>query len=84
MKKVITTVLAASLMLVATNAFAQLSAGAGYINATDKSVYTDSKGNKTITNTPLNGFYAGVQYDMPVVLLCATGKTQAAIKNFTV
>lgn len=82
MKKVITTVLAASLMLVATNAFAQLSAGAGYINATDKSVYTDSKGNKTITNTPLNGFYAGVQYDMPVAAVSGLGVEAGVYANY--
>ena len=82
MKKIFATILTASLMLVATNAFAQLSAGAGYINATDKSVYTDSKGNKTITNTPLNGFYAGAQYDMPIPAVSGLGIETGVFANF--
>ena len=82
MKKLFTTVLAASLMLVATNAFAQLSGGAGYINATDKSTYTDSKGNKTTTETPLNGFYVGAQYDMPVPAVSGLGVEAGLYANF--
>lgn len=57
MKKVISILAAAVLMLTATNAFAQISVGAGYLNATDK-VGDNS--------TNLNGAYAGVSYNIPI------------------
>lgn len=57
MKKVISILAAAVLMLTATNAFAQMSVGAGYLNATDKIENT---------STNLNGFYAGVSYNIPI------------------
>lgn len=82
MKKIFSTVLAAALMLVATNAFAQLSAGVGYLNASDKSVYTPSKGDKVITETPLNGFYAGAQYDMPIPAVSGLGLECGLYANF--
>lgn len=82
MKKIFATVLAASLMLVATNAFAQLSAGAGYINATDKAVYTASNGDKTSSETPLNGFYVGAQYDMPIPAVSGLGLETGVFANF--
>ena len=82
MKKIFATLLAASLMFAATDAFAQLSAGVGYLNASDKSVYTPSKGDKVITETPLNGFYAGVQYDMPIPAVSGLGIEAAAYANF--
>ena len=66
MKKIFTTLLAASLMLVATNAFAQLSAGLGYINSPEKSVYTPDNGDPVTTTRPLNGFYVGADYNIPV------------------
>lgn len=60
MKKILTTVLAASMMLLGTNAFAQLSIGAGYLNESNKasiSSTSESLGS-------LNGFYAGFGYDI--------------------
>ena len=57
MKKILTSVLAASMMLLGTSAFAQVSVGAGYVNST--SVKNNSK-------TPGNGFYAGLEYTVPV------------------
>ncbi|MBO4340237.1 MAG: hypothetical protein J5835_02260 [Bacteroidales bacterium] len=81
MKKLFTTILAASLMLVAFNANAQLSAGAGYINATEKVTYTN--GNTSTTEaTGLNGFYIGGQYDMPVPSVSGLGVNAGLYANF--
>lgn len=57
MKRIITTLLAASMMLVGTTAFAQMSIGAGYINSSMKT----SIGNNSST-MPYNGFYVGGDY----------------------
>ena len=59
MKKIITTILAASMMLMGTTAFAQVSIGAGYLNSSSK-VTNSSK----VLKTPYNGFYAGIGYDI--------------------
>ena len=61
MKKILTSVLAASLMLLGTSAFAQVSVGAGYVNG--KYTYTTSN-NKASDNA--NGVYAGFDYTVPV------------------
>ena len=82
MKKLFTTLLAASLMLVGTQAFAQLSAGVGYINANEKSTYTGSDGTKTTTTAPLNGFYLGGQYDMPIPAVSGLGANAGVYANF--
>ena len=57
MKKVIFSVLAASLMLLGTNAFAQISVNAGYLNSTLAS--------KNSTDNA-NGAYAGITFNIPV------------------
>ena len=57
MKKFFTTLLAASLMLLGTNAFAQMSVNAGYLNSTLKT------GNNSDN---ANGAYAGVSFNIPV------------------
>lgn len=57
MKKIFTAVLAAAMMLVGTSAFAQLSAGAGFMN----SAFNNGK-----ESTALNGLYAGVSYNIPI------------------
>ena len=62
MKKIFATILAASLMLVATNAFAQLSAGLGYINATESGTYTDGNTVTTLDPQAFNGLYVGANY----------------------
>ena len=54
--------MAAAMLLMATDAFAQISVGAGYINSTT-SLKLDS--NKNTTN--YNGFYVGGSYDINVV-----------------
>lgn len=81
MKKIFATILAASLMLVATNAFAQLSAGAGYINATETTKYTNGNTQNSTTEA-LNGFYVGAQYDMPIPAVSGLGVETGVFANF--
>lgn len=57
MKKILSTILAASMMLIGAQAFAQVSVGAGYLNST-----TRTKVNDNITTVPSNGFYVGGDY----------------------
>ena len=57
MKKILSTLLAASLMLLGTQAFAQMSVNAGYLNSTLKSANTTSNA---------NGAYAGVSFNIPL------------------
>ena len=60
MKKVLSVFFAAALMLLGTEAYAQLYFAAGYVNAQDKSVSTDKLTNTTYTNkVDLNGVFAG-------------------------
>lgn len=59
MKRIITTLAFAILM--ASTAFAQTSIGAGYLNSLD----VVKSGNNT-NSDPLNGFYAGVSFTVPV------------------
>lgn len=63
MKKVISILAAASMMLLATSAFAQVHVGAGYINDTET-----AKANKDADKSSdnLNGVYAGVGYTIHV------------------
>lgn len=63
MKKIFAIVLGAALMLSGTNAFAQLSVGAGWLNSTE----SVKSGNNNPSNTNLNGFYVGGQYNLPIV-----------------
>ena len=58
MKKFFSTLLAASLMLLGTQAFAQMSVNAGYLNSTLKT------GNSDPSNA--NGAYAGVSFNVPI------------------
>ena len=60
MKKFFSTLLAASLMLLGTQAFAQMSVNAGYLNSTQS--FQDSN-SKSINS---NGAYAGVSFNIPV------------------
>lgn len=61
MKKIITILAASVMMLSASNAFAQIAVGAGYLNATDKITY-----DKESSSTGSNGFYAGFSYNIPL------------------
>jgi len=61
MKKVVSTIIAASLMLAGVNAFAQISVGAGYLNSTYTTKYGDNK-----NSTNLNGAYVGAFYNVPL------------------
>ena len=60
MKKFFSTLLAASLMLLGTQAFAQMSVNAGYLNSTQS--FKDSN-SKSINS---NGAYVGVSFNLPV------------------
>jgi hypothetical protein len=57
MKKILTTLLAATLMLLGTQAFAQVSVNAGYLNSTLKTKNTSDNA---------NGAYAGVSFNVPL------------------
>ena len=63
MKKIFAVLAGAALMLTATDAFAQISVGAGWINSTERATYKDN----TPEKANLNGFYAGGQYNIPIV-----------------
>ena len=58
MKKALSIVLAAGLLLAGTNAFAQISVGAGYSNVTQR--IKASGLNKDVT---MHGLYAGMDYN---------------------
>ena len=60
MKKIFTTLLAASLMLLGTQAFAQMSVNAGYLNSTQSFQESNSKSINS------NGAYAGVSFNIPL------------------
>ena len=60
MKKIFTTLLAASLMLLGTQAFAQMSVNAGYLNSTQSFSESNSKSINS------NGAYAGVSFNLPI------------------
>ena len=81
MKKFFATLLAASLMFAATDAFAQLSAGAGYLNATETTTYTNNN-TTTSEKAQYNGFYVGAQYDMPIPAVSGLGIAAGAYANF--
>ena len=60
MKKFFSTLLAASLMLLGTQAFAQMSVNAGYLNS------TQSFANSNTKSVNSNGAYAGVSFNIPL------------------
>ncbi len=59
MKRILTTILAASMMLSGVAAIAQTSIGVGYLNSTDK-----TKSGSTTSSTGLSGFYVGGSYNI--------------------
>ena len=63
MKKIIAIVLSAAALLMGAQAYAQLSVGAGWLNSTETTKYTN--GNPDQSN--LNGLYIGGQYNLNVV-----------------
>ena len=60
MKKIFTTLLAASLMLLGTQAFAQMSVNGGYLSS------SQSFANSNTKSINSNGAYAGVSFNVPV------------------
>ena len=63
MKKIVTILSAALLLLAGTNAFAQMSVGTGYVNSTNSLKFGK---NSDASTTAINGFYAGVGYTIPI------------------
>lgn len=63
MKKIYTIVLSAAMLLAATDAFAQLSIGVGYLNSTLTTTYKGKEQDKE----PSNGLYMGVGFDLPIL-----------------
>ncbi|MBR5100832.1 MAG: PorT family protein [Bacteroidales bacterium] len=61
MKKIVTLLSAALVLLASAPAFAQASVGAGYFNSIDV-----VKSGSTTNSDPLSGFYAGVGFTVPV------------------
>lgn len=62
MKKILTSVLAASLMLLGTQAYAQLVVGAGYLHNIEN--YKTTEGKSYADPVHLNGFYVGASYNI--------------------
>ncbi len=63
MKRIVTLIVAAFMMTVATNSFAQMSVDAGVLHANDQ---ISLKGIDPV-DMGMNGFYAGVSYNLPIV-----------------
>ena len=63
MKKFVILISAALLLLAGSNAFAQISVGAGYVNSTESIKF--GKNDDASTNAT-NGFYAGIGYTLPL------------------
>lgn len=64
MKKILATILAATALFAGTNAYAQFSAGIGWINSTEITRYTNGS---TPDRANLNGLYLGGQYNLEIV-----------------
>lgn len=62
MKKIVTLLSAALVLLASAPAFAQASIGAGYLSSTE----VVKSGSSSTERTPLNGFYLGVGYTVPI------------------
>jgi hypothetical protein len=77
MKKIFSTILAASLMLIGTQAFAQMSVNAGYLSS------TQSFGDSNSKSVNSNGAYAGVSFNVPISggLAVAPGVYYSMITN---
>jgi hypothetical protein len=62
MKKIFASIFAATMLLVGTEAFAQLVPGAGYLLSIEKS----KTENQSLDAVKMNGFYAGASYNIPL------------------
>ena len=63
MKKIYSILLGAALMLIGSQAYAQLAVGAGYYNATDK-IHATMLGTEYNETSSLNGAYVGATYEI--------------------
>lgn len=66
MKKVLSSILAASMMLLGTNAFAQLSVGAGFVNSKTTLKVSVAGIASVKPEANLNGFYVVGAYNIPI------------------
>ena len=66
MKKIIAIVLGAAALLMGTQANAQLSVGAGWLNSTETTTVKAGNTSSSAASN-LNGFYAGAQYNINIV-----------------
>lgn len=66
MKKIFATLFAASLMLMGTQAFAQIVPGAGYLHVFETTKFLNNE-NADPDVDHLNGFYVGASYNIPIV-----------------
>ena len=62
MRRIITLIAAAVMMTIATNSFAQMSVGAGYLHAGDQITLKALEP----VETGMNGAYAGLSYNLPI------------------
>lgn len=63
MKKIFTILLGAAMLFAATDSFAQISVGVGYLNST----LAESYNGKVDDKVPANGLYMGAGFDLPIV-----------------
>lgn len=63
MKKIYTILLGAALLFAATDSFAQISVGVGYLNST----LTEAYNGKTQDKEPSNGLYMGAGFDLAIL-----------------
>lgn len=64
MKRIITLTLIAAALLCGQKTYAQFTAGAGYINSREYVRSFNSENKKTVSKTPYNGFYVGLDYNI--------------------
>ena len=75
MKKILTSIFAAALFLIGTQAYAQVSVSAGFMNAQDKIADNALEGNWTLD---LNGFYAGASFNLAIPAVNGLGLAPGA------
>lgn len=82
MKKIVSVFAAAALMLIGTQAYAQLSVGLGYISAQEKTVSTTGSNTNT-TTLDMSGVYAGAEYNFALPWVDGLGVAPGAYVTAT-
>lgn len=86
MKKIVSIFAAAALMLIGTQAYAQLSVGLGFISAPEKGVNTSTVAGTTSTNNTsldMSGVYAGAEYNFALPWVDGLGVAPGAYVTAT-